>query len=148
MKKIITASAMALCFTLSSSGWTEERHDHAGQGEAPPSENVVKHEMRLLDKAFKNLIDSLLLNKPEAIEAPFHDVHRAKMATEKALHDGKVVLPKNNDKIEEFVELDEAFHDKLRKLLGAAKGGDSTEILKSAHEVLDGCVGCHTKFRE
>ncbi len=151
MKRIITASTIALSLTLAASGWTQE-DEHAGHDKHPaansvPAENALIHEMRLLDKAFKNLIDSLLLDTPEAIEAPFHDVHRAKMATGKALKAGKVKLPKNGDKLDEFVELDEAFHGKLKKLLGAAGKKDRKGIEASAHAILDSCVQCHSKFR-
>lgn len=151
MKKIITASTIALSLTLTASAWAQEDrhegHDSHTSAESAPAEDAVKHEMRLLDKAFKNLIDSLLLDTPEAIEAPFHDVHRAKMATEKALHAGKVKLPKNGDKLGEFVEMDEAFHGKLKKLLGAAGRKDRKGIEASVHEILDGCVQCHSRFR-
>ena len=151
MKRIITASTIALSLTLAASAWAQE-DEHAGHDKHPatnsvPAENALIHEMRLLDKAFKNLIDSLLLDTPEAIEAPFHDVHRAKMATEKALHAGKVKLPKNGDKLDEFVEMDEAFHGKLKKLLGAAGKKDRKGIEASTHEILDSCVQCHSKFR-
>ena len=151
MKKIITVSTIALSLTLAASGWAQEGqragHDRHSSGDSAPAENAVKHEMRLLDKAFKNLIDSLLLDTPEAIEAPFHDVHRAKMATEKALKAGKVKLPKNGDKLDEFVELDEAFHGKLKKLLGAARKKDRIGIKNSVHEIVDACVQCHSRFR-
>ncbi|MDH3976807.1 MAG: hypothetical protein OEV42_21300 [Deltaproteobacteria bacterium] len=150
MKRIITASAIALSLTLAASVRAQEDHSshskHAVE-DAAPAESAVKHEMRLLDAAYKNLIDAILLDTPEAIEPPFHKVHRAKMATEKALHDGKVKLPKNGDKLDEFVEMDEAFHGKLKKLLGAARKKDRKGIQKSAHEILDGCVQCHSRFR-
>ena len=151
MKKIITASTIALSLILVASGWAQEDqhagHDKHSSADSASAENAVIHEMRLLDKAFKNLIDSLLLDTPEAIEAPFHDVHRAKMATEKALKAGKVKLPKNGDKLDEFVEMDEAFHGKLKKLLGAARKKDRKGIQDSAHEILDSCVQCHSRFR-
>lgn len=151
MKRIITASTIALSLCLAASGWAQENrhagHDKHSSGDSAPAENAVKHEMRLLDKAFKNLIDSLLLDTPEAIESPFHDVHRAKMATEKALKAGKVKLPKNGDKLDEFVALDEAFHGKLKRLLGAARKKDRKGIQASAHEILDSCVQCHSMFR-
>ena len=151
MKRIIKASTIALFLTFAASGWAQE-DQHAGHGkhssgDSAPAENAVKHEMRLLDKAFKNLIDSLLLDTPEAIETPFHEVHRAKMATEKALKAGKVKLPKNGDKLDEFVEMDEAFHGKLKKLLGAVRKQDSKGIQVSVHDILDGCVQCHSRFR-
>ena len=39
--------------------------------EAAPVENPLKTEMRLLDSAFKNLIDSLIFNNPKTIQE-FH----------------------------------------------------------------------------
>ena len=151
MKRIITASTIALSLSLAASGWAEEadhsKHMMRDSGEVSAPEDAVKHEMRLLDAAYKNLLDAILLDTPEAIEPPFHEVHRAKMATEKALHAGKVKLPKNGDKLDEFVEMDEAFHGKLKKLLGAARKKDRKGIQDSAHEILDSCVQCHTRFR-
>lgn len=150
MKKIITTSTMVLILALAASGWAAEDHHaheaHVGK-ETVPAEMAVKHEMRLLDGAFKNLLDAILLDKPETIEAPFHEVHSAKMETGKALRAGKVKLPKNGDKLDEFVQMDEAFHDKLRKLLVAAGRKDRKGIKASAHEILDGCVQCHNRFR-
>ena len=151
MKRFITASTIALSLSLAASGWTEEadhsKHEMHAAGEVSAPEDAVKHEMRLLDAAYKNLLDSILLDTPEAIEPPFHEVHRAKMATEKALHADKVKLPKNGDKLNEFVEMDEIFHGKLKKLLGAAREKDRKGIQDSAHEILDSCVQCHTRFR-
>ena len=151
MKRIITATTIALSLSIAASGWAEEadhsEHSTHAAGEVSAPKDAVKHEMRLLDAAYKNLIDSLLLDTPEAIEPPFHEVHRAKMATEKALHAGKIVLPKNSDKLDEFVEMDEAFHGKLKKLLGAARKKDRKGIQDSAHEILDSCVQCHSRFR-
>lgn len=150
MKKIMTASTIALTLSLTVSGWTAEdhhTHDTHGGKDVVPVEMAVKHEMRLLDAAFKNLIDAILLDRPETIEAPFHEVHNAKMETGKALRAGKVKLPKNGDKLDEFVQMDEAFHDKLKKLLVAAGKKNRKAIKDSAHEIIDGCVQCHNKFR-
>jgi len=151
MKRTITVSTIALSIFLAASGWAEEadhsKHMTHAAAETAPTDNPVKNEMRLLDAAYKNLLDSILLDTPEAIEPPFHEVHRAKMATEKALHAGRLVLPKNSDKLGEFVEMDEAFHEKLKKLLGVARKKDRKGIQDSAHEILDGCVKCHSRFR-
>ena len=112
-----------------------------------PDDNAVRAEMRLLDKAFKNAIDGLLLNRPEIIEQPFHEVHKAKMNTEKAIKKGNIKLPKNSNKLKEFVELDEAFHEKLVGLLKASRKKDMNAVKTSIDEILDGCVQCHNKFR-
>lgn len=109
--------------------------------------NAIKAEMILLDKAFKNAIDGLILNKPEIIEHPFHEVHAAKMATEKAIKKGDVRLPKNGDKMEEFIQMDEVFHDKLRTLLRATRKKDMGEVKNAINDIMDGCVECHNKYR-
>ena len=114
---------------------------------AEPGVNAVQVEMRLLDEAFKNAVDGLLLSAPEIIEGPFHEVHKAKMNTEKAIKKGTIKLPKNSDKLKEFVELDEVFHEKLVGLLKASRKKDMQGIQDSLHQILDGCVQCHNKFR-
>ncbi len=111
-------------------------------------ESPVKAEMKLLDKAFKNLIDSLVLNTPEAIEEPFHEVHMAKANTEKALEKGEIKLPKNNDKMKQFIEMDEQFHKKLEHLLEASRKKDMKAVQEVTHKLLNGCVKCHNKFRK
>lgn len=120
----------------------------AVHAEEPKADSPVKAEMKLLDKAFKNLIDSLVLNTPEAIEEPFHEVHKAKASTEKALEKGEIKLPKNNDKMKQFIEMDEQFHKKLERLLEAARKKDMKAVQEVTHKLLNGCVQCHNKFRK
>jgi cytochrome c556 len=120
---------------------------HAEEAKTAPAESPVKAEMRLLDKAFKNLLDSLILNTPEAIEEPFHEVHKAKMNTEKALEKGEIKLPKNNDKIKQFVHMDKDFHKKLENLIEASRKKDMKTVQETTHKLLNGCVQCHSKFR-
>lgn len=120
----------------------------AVHAEEAKADSPVKAEMRLLDKAFKDLIDSLVLNTPEAIEEPFHEVHMAKANTEKALEKGEIKLPKNNDKMKQFIDMDEQFHKKLEHLLEAARKKDMKAVQEVAHKLLNGCVQCHNKFRK
>ena len=137
MKKIVIAFAFLLSAILS-------------VGPSSPSmatDNPLKEEMRLLDDAFKNLMDALILNKPGIIEEPFHAVHKAKEKTEAALHSGKVKLPKNHEKLEDFVEMDEAFHEKLKKLIGASRKRDMEKIKTITHDILDQCVECHEAYK-
>lgn len=119
----------------------------AVHAEEAKADSPVKAEMKLLDKAFRNLIDSLVLNTPEAIEEPFHEVHMAKANIEKALEKGEIKLPKNNDKIKQFVEMDEQFHKKLEHLLEASRKKDMKAVQEVTHKLLSGCVKCHNKFR-
>ena len=111
------------------------------------TDNPIKAEMRLLNNAFNNLINSLILNNPKAIEEPFHKVRKAKSNTEKALERGDVRLPKNNDKIKQFIKMDKEFHENMEILIEASRKGDMNKVQKTAHELLNGCIGCHNKFR-
>jgi len=110
-------------------------------------ENPLKTEMQVLDNAFKNLITSIVLNNLSAIEEPFHEVHKAKHKTEEALERKEIVLPKNNDKVAEFIKIDHEFHHQLEVLIKASGKGDLKKVQKVTHELLDTCIQCHTKFR-
>ncbi|MCC6543744.1 MAG: cytochrome c [Nitrospirae bacterium] len=120
---------------------------YSGEAMTAATESPVKVEMRLLDSAFKNLITSLILNNPKGIEAPFHEVHKAKMNTEKAMEKGEIKLPKNGDRLKEFIEMDEKFHKELEGLLAASGKGDMKKVQAAAHRLLDACVQCHNRFR-
>lgn len=111
------------------------------------ADNPIKAEMRLLNNAFNNLINSLILNNPKAVEEPFHEVHRAKANTEKALERGDVRLPKNNDKIKQFIKMDKEFHENMEILIEASQKGNTEKMQEITHKLLNGCIGCHNKFR-
>jgi len=141
MKKLIMSVVVSA--TLSSAAIVHaEEAKTAASGVSP-----VKIEMRLLNDAFKNLIDSLILNTPEGIEEPFHEVHKAKANTEAALEKGEIKLPKNGDKMKQFVEMDEQFHKKLEILIEASRKKDMKTVQETTHKLLNGCVQCHSKFR-
>jgi hypothetical protein len=110
--------------------------------------NPLKEEMMLLDAAYKNLIDSLVLNNLSAIEGPVEEMLKAKEKTETALEKGEIKLPKNNDKIKTFKDMDEEFHLKLKNLIVLSKKGDKNGIQKLTHELLNGCIQCHDNFRQ
>ncbi|MEK6725559.1 MAG: hypothetical protein AABY54_03285 [Deltaproteobacteria bacterium] len=141
MKKWIVSAAVSMALSAVVAVHAEEAKN------APAADNPVKVEMRLLNDAFKNLLDSLILNNPGAIEEPFHEVHRAKANTEKALEKGEIKLPKNSNKMKEFIHMDEQFHGKLEALIEASRKGDMKAVQDVTHKLLNGCVQCHNKFR-
>lgn len=120
---------------------------YAQDTKIPIVDNPLKREMRLLDTAFKNLIDSIVLNNPSAIEKPFHYVHEARVKTEGAIKNGEIKLPKNNERIEEFMKIDRTFHEKLELLINASRKGDLKKIKRFTHSLLDDCILCHAKFK-
>ncbi len=140
MKKLIISAVVSIALSSAVVVRAEE-------AKTATADNPVKAEMRLLDKAFKNLIDSLILNKPDAIEEPFHEVHKAKANTEKALEKGEIKLPKNSNKMKEFIHMDEQFHGKLEALIEASRKKDMKAVQDVTHKLLNGCVQCHNKFR-
>ena len=141
MKKWIVSAAVSMALSAVVAVHAEEAKN------APAADNPVKVEMRLLNDAFKNLLVSLILNNPGAIEEPFHEVHRAKANTEKALEKGEIKLPKNSNKMKEFIHMDEQFHGKLEALIEASRKGDMKAVQDVTHKLLNGCVQCHNKFR-
>lgn len=142
MKKYILSAVVSVALSSASIVHAEEAKTAPAAGVTP-----VKAEMRLLNDAFKNLMDALILNTPETIEEPFHEVHKAKANTEKALEKGEIKLPKNGDKMKQFVEMDEQFHKKLEMLIEASRKKDMKAVQETTHKLLDGCVQCHSKFR-
>lgn len=119
----------------------------AEAAEPAKTESPLKAEMRLLNSAYINLITSLIFNNPGAIAEPFHEVLKAKAVTEEALQKGKLKLPKNNDKIKKFIEMDEQFHKDTEELLAAARRGNMKWVEGVTNKLLDGCIQCHKMFR-
>lgn len=111
-----------------------------------PYDSPVRVEMRLLDTAFKNLLTSLILNKPEAIKAPFVEVHKAKANTDAAIKKGEAKVPRNNNKMKEFVALDTKFHKLLEQVIGAASKRDMKTVQAITHKITDICVQCHSQY--
>lgn len=138
--RIFILSVMVSVVLQTTAGYTEE-------AKAKENESPIKVEMRLLNAAFINLVTALVLNNPKAIEEPFHEVHKAKAGTEKAIKKGGLKLPKNSDKMMQFVEMDERFHKEMEALIAASRKGDMKKIQDVTHRFLDGCVQCHTMFR-
>ncbi|MBI5893343.1 MAG: cytochrome c [Deltaproteobacteria bacterium] len=118
----------------------------AAQG-GEEAQNPVKQEMIALRTAFVALVDALLLNKLDAVEPAFHEVHKAREATEKAIEEGKVKLPQNQKRFKEFVKMDEEFHKEIETLLGAVNKNDANKIKQTTHRMLNACIACHRIFK-
>lgn len=110
--------------------------------------NALKEEMRLLESAYFNLLDSLILNKLNNIEEPFHSVHKAKERTRGALENGELTLPKNHDKMKHFETLDRRFHNNIAGLLALARNNDRKSVEIVTHRLLNACIECHAMFRQ
>ena len=111
--------------------------------------NLVKEEMIALDFAFKKIIDAVVLDNMKIIKPALQDLHEAREEVEKAVKAGqKITLQKNQDKLKEFVELDDKFHEEMEVLTKAAEEGNKNLVLKQTHRLLDACVVCHEGFKK
>jgi hypothetical protein len=115
--------------------------------ELPEGVNVVQNEMQLLTEAMQTTLVLIANDQLEGIPAQIKKVHPAKVLTHKAIKKGVYAPPKNAEKIDEFVALDDAFHDDLRGLLEASKKDDLQMATDKYGDLVQGCTSCHTKFR-
>ncbi len=125
-------------------------HDHGGDVAVeplPPGVNAVQNEMRVLHDAFQEATQAVINNQLSHVVPAIQKVDAARKHTVEALNKGEIKLPKNGDKLDEFVQEDEAFHGELIKFVQAANANDLQAASKQAGVVLNTCTQCHLKFR-
>lgn len=111
--------------------------------------NLVKEEMLALDPAFKKVIDAVVLGNMKIVKPALADLHEAREEVEKAVKAGqKITLQKNQDKLKEFIELDDKFHEEFEVLEKAAEAGNKKVVKDQTHKLLDACVVCHERFKK
>jgi len=111
--------------------------------------NLVKEEMLALDPAFKKVIDAVVLGNMKIVKPALADLHEAREEVEKAIKTGqKITLQKNQDKLKEFIELDDKFHEEFEALEKAAEAGNKKMVKDQTHKLLDACVVCHERFKK
>ncbi len=121
---------------------------HVGYAKDKAGKNPLKQEMRYLDAAFGRLLSGIALEDLSAVAGSFEGLHEYKEETEKALERGDLTLPKNNDKLRLFKQLDDNFHKELEFMLNQAKANDAKAVKASAIRLLDSCIECHRMFRK
>jgi hypothetical protein len=115
--------------------------------ELPEGVNVVQNEMRLLDEAMRTTLTLIANDQLDGIPAQIKKVHPARQLTEEAIEKGLYQTPKNPDKVDEFVALDNEFHDDLKGLLKASKSDDLQMATEKFGDLVQGCTTCHTQYR-
>jgi cytochrome c556 len=111
--------------------------------------NLVKEEMLVLDPAFKKIIDAVVLGDMRIVKPALHELHEAREEVEKAVKAGKkITLQKNQDRLKEFIELDDKFHEEFEVLERAAEAGNKKAVQAQTHKLLDACVVCHERFKK
>ncbi len=130
---IIPASAAALAYA----------EGHGGHGSDP-----LKEEMAILDRAFREIVSSVAQLDPEGVISALKPLKGTMERTHEALHSGVVHLGKGSGKEKQFVEMDRKFHHGLEELEDAAKRGDIEEMTGLTKSLLEGCVACHSTFKD
>jgi cytochrome c556 len=115
---------------------------------AKEERNLAREEMAELDLAFKGIIDAVVLGDMSLIPPALGKAQEAHEKRDDALKAGfPIRLPKNPNRRDEFIFLDQKFQIDLLELGRAAETGQRRAVRNQAHKLLDACVGCHEKFR-
>jgi cytochrome c556 len=113
------------------------------------AENLILKEMIALDKAFKTIIDAVVLNQIERIAPAFEDVHKVREQVEHAVKEReKIILPKNQSLFKVFVRMDNRFHHEVEILIDASKKKNMKAVQRQVNRLLNMCVRCHAMFRK
>lgn len=113
----------------------------------PPGVNVVQFEMRLLTEGMQNILRLIADNRLDEIPGQIRQVHPAYELTHQAIDEGLYAPPVNSDQIDEFVAMDDEFHDILRALVAASREGDLQKTTDRYSDLVQGCTSCHGQFR-
>ena len=115
-----------------------------GGGMAP-----LRQEMLALEEVFEIIIDAVIFENMELIKPQIPPFHEARKKFEEAISAGqKIELPKNKDKLKEFIKLDNKFQKKLEALEEAAEKVQKEVVKDQIHKLFDACVVCHERFRK
>jgi cytochrome c556 len=126
----------------------QEHHaQSAGRAPAGHEDDPLKEEMVKLDAVFREVVSGVSLGDGARVRRALETMHGAMEKTHEGVRHSTVQIPKNPDRVKEFVELDRKFHAKLDTLATAAHKNDQQAMLKLTKGLLDGCVQCHSTFR-
>ena len=117
----------------------QHKHQHGG--------NPLIDEMVALDAVFRDVVSGVAMSDSHRVHEVLKKMHGTMEKTHTGVKHGTVTLKKNADRLNEFVEQDKQFHDKLEDLAKAAHKNDSSAMVSLTKELLDRCVKCHRDFR-
>jgi hypothetical protein len=129
---------ISIAGTLHSEGTTQK-----AKGSSPLIE-----EMEILDGVFREVVSAVSLGDGMAVHKALESMHGTMEKTHEGVSEGTVQLHKNAHMLEEFIQMDKEFHQKLEKLAHAAHENNQEEMLSLTKSLLDDCVRCHQGFRE
>ena len=148
-KRFMVFAAFLFLIVLPAALIAGEHHpgEDGDSGSASQSGNPLIDEMVKLDAAFREVVSAVAVSDGTRVHRALESLHGAMEKTHEGVHQGTVKIPKNAGRIKEFVAMDKAFHAKLETLDEASRKNDEKAMVKLTKEVLDGCVRCHSTFR-
>lgn len=127
----------------------EEGHGHPeGTEKKVRGSSPLVEEMEILDGVFRDVVSGVSLRDGMAVHKALESMHGTMEKTHEGVGEGTVMLHKNADRLEEFLQMDREFHHKLENLAHAAHENNQEEMLSLTKSLLDDCVRCHQGFRE
>jgi len=104
--------------------------------------------MITLDSAYREVVSAVAVGDSARVHKALESMHGTMEKTHEGVHSGTVTIPRNAARVEDFVKMDKAFHEKLDSLARAALRNNQKEMLRTTKLLLDGCVQCHQIFRK
>lgn len=154
MKRSFTKSAaisvFASCIMTAGflfAGQDVNEHSHQ-EKQIPQGENPLMEEMIILDGVFREVVSAVALGDGKRVLTTLESMHGTMEKTHEGVHSGLVKIPRNSDRVNEFVQRDKEFHANLEGLADAARTDNQKEMLSLTKKLLDGCVHCHQIFRK
>ncbi|MBF0345207.1 MAG: cytochrome c [Nitrospirae bacterium] len=147
-QRVFTKAAVMLIvflFMFVTSQWAWSHDNHGGKDEHTGS--ALVEEMLKLDGVFHEVVSGVALGDGERVHKALENMHGTLEKTHEGVRSGTVSIPKNKQNLKEFVKLDKAFHKELEALAHAAHENNQKVMLVLTKKLLDGCVNCHSKFR-
>jgi cytochrome c556 len=116
--------------------------------QTPEDKNPLMEEMVILDGVFREVVSAVSLGDGARVRKALESMHGTMEKTHEGLHSGSVKIPRNSDRLSDFVRMDKEFHGNLEALAQAAHANDQQAMLAMTKKLLDGCVNCHRTFRK
>lgn len=154
MKKAYSVyiASLLICLVIAAAGaiaGNDHEAGHHGESSAAKEHgNALIEEMLLLDTAFREIVSAVAVSDGGRVLKALEPMHGAMEKTHEGVHHGAVHIPKNADRVREFVNMDKLFHKDLESLATAAKKNDGKAMLTLSKKLMDGCVSCHQQFRK
>ncbi|MBD3225661.1 MAG: hypothetical protein GF313_13110 [Caldithrix sp.] len=125
---------------------TAETQDTTMEGLDLPVEfqTLLRQEMRQIEKGMKHLLTDLVRGRPNQAERMAQRIHNSfilkQQLSKQELKQLIKLLP------DEFVRRDRIFHKQAKQLAEASKENNFQKSAKIYGQMVNGCVGCHSRF--